>query len=357
MAFSTKQKLNDGKFIQESGNVLTLSGDTVINAATGDITFSEHKIFDDPQQVVDKQYVDEQIIIQVTGNSIYTLGSPAAVQVGGVDVGHVLTGLTSNEILQDILYPDLCGTLTNPSSTTVLTGMGSIYEIGDELTFNVTSSLSKGSIDPQYYSATEFRSGDPTIYCFTGAQIGNTYSCTLLSVAKTVTDHVVVAGSNTWGSCVCVSEGPQPKTNKDTNFSSPYLTSMTNPTSDSLTGILPYFWGTSVSVPVPGSALLSTDKCVCSSDGEIRMDFGTNTGEYLWFAIPAASTEKLGYYQSSSNLGNIGGESNLFGSPSDVSVDSPTSCWTTESYSFYVGNWATDVTAGQTWCMTLDPKQ
>ena len=100
MAFSTKLNLIDAKFEQTSGGTLTLSGDTTI-ADSGDLRYATHPTFVDDVEIVDKKYVDDNIV----SGSEYDLDSPSTVTVGGLDPGSILTGLTSNEILEDILVP------------------------------------------------------------------------------------------------------------------------------------------------------------------------------------------------------------------------------------------------------------
>ena len=357
--FNTKLNLSDNKVYQGDGQTLTLSGDTVI-ALSGTLKYVSGVTFNDDYQLVDKKYVDDQIL-GATGSTVYSspLLSPAAVAVGGINIGYVLTGKTSNEIIQDLLFPEIFGTLTNACvSSLVLAPSTTPLEIGYVIpSMSVTANFSRGSINPQGCSASPNRSGLPNTYCFSGAQISGARACTAVSAVTGVTSHSVVAGSNTWGVCVASDAGVQPKSNKNNNFSSP-LGACTSPAvTSTITGILPYFYGISDTTPTPGSPLIATgSKVVATSTGQININFGTNTGKYLWFATPNASTTKLGWYEGATNKGNIGSGSDLFNAPATPTVDSPNSCWTGEVYKVYSSNYATN-TSGTLYCMTNTTQQ
>jgi hypothetical protein len=357
MAFNTKINLDNGHVIQPDDSQLTLSGNTII-ASVGDLRYQTHPNFTGTTQIVDKQYVDLQVISGVTGGTLYNLGSPAAVEVGGIDVGYVLSGKSTNCILQDMLYPELCGVLTAPSMTSlVLAPSTSPLEIGTVISsLSVTANFSRGSINPQYCSASPYRSGAANCYCFTGS-INGLVACTADSAVTGITNYTVLAGANTWGSRVCYDAGVQPKSNKNINFSSPLGSGLVTLCENTITGILPYFYGVSDTVPTPGSALIATGtKVVATSTGQININFGTNTGKYLWFATPNASTTKLGWYEGPTNKGNIGSGSDLFNAPATPSVDSPSGCWTAETYKVYSSNYSTN-TSGTVFCMTNTTQQ
>jgi len=354
--FNTKLNLYDGKVYQADGQTLTLSGDTII-ASSGTLKYASGVTFTENLQLVDKKYVDDQVLT-ATGSTVYSppLLSPAAVSVGGINVGYVLTGKTSNEIIQDMLFPEICGTLTNPLTVTT-SNASATYEVGCSISFNVCSAFSRGSINPQGCSASPNRSGAANLYCFSGSQVAGTYICTTSPVVKAVSGYVVTAGAQSWGSCTRYDAGVQPKSNKNNNFSTPLVSGSTAASNISVTGIYPYFYGTSTGVPTPGSALLATgSEVVAASSGQINITYGAQTDKYLWFATPAASTTKLGWYEGATNKGNIGGGSDLFNAPSTVSVDSPLSCWTGQSYKIYVSNYATNPTAN-VYCMTNTAQQ
>jgi hypothetical protein len=223
MAFNTKIRIDDQHVEQVVNSTLTLSGDT---------RYATHPNFTGDTQIIDKKYVDDNII-SATGSTVYDLLSPSACAVGGITVGYVLTGKTSNEIIQDMLFPELFGAL-NPvngatqsaaPSVSLSPSNASLYEVGCSIpTVTINASFSRGTINPQYCSACSQRSGPVTTHYFSGPQITTgSISCTTLTpTTATTSAYVVTSGVNsTWGVCVATSIGTQPKSNKNNNFSSP----------------------------------------------------------------------------------------------------------------------------------------
>jgi len=344
MALNTKIKIDDNHVVQEAGTTLTLSGTTKYGA---------HPTFTTDTQLVDKKYVDDNIISGATSATTYNLGSPAAVEVGGITVDYVLTGKSTNCILQDMLYPELCGTITAPSmSSVVLTPGTTPIEVGTVCNLSVAASFSRGSINPQYCSASTYRSGAPISYCFTGAQLNGEEACTSTLASTGITSYTILAGNNTWGACTCYSAGVPALNNKNNEYCAALGAGIVAGATDTIVGILPYFYGVSVSAPTPNSALLTAgSKVVQTSTGTVCITYGVQTSKYLWFATPCASTTKLGWYEGATNKGNIGTPSDLFDAPTAVSVNSPSSCWSAECYKFYVSTISTD-TSANLYCMT-----
>jgi hypothetical protein len=224
MAFNTKIQIDDQHVVQSPNTTLTLSGDT---------RYAVHPNFTGDTQIIDKKYVDDNIVSGVTGGTVYSapLLSPAAVAVGGISVGYVPLGKTSNEILQDMMFPELFGAL-NPingatqsaaPSVSLTPSNASPYEVGCSIsTVTINASFSRGTINPQYCSACSQRSGPVTTHYFCGPQTSGSKACTTLTPTTGATSYVITAGVNTaWGVCVATSIGTQPKSNKNNNFSSP----------------------------------------------------------------------------------------------------------------------------------------
>ena len=112
MAYNTKIHLTDDKVCQSSGELLTLSGNTVIDATQGTFNYSQEPSWTGDTQVATKKYVDDN----VTSGATYSEASPATTDVGGITAGTVLTGKTSNEILAEILTPYQTPTFSSFSS-------------------------------------------------------------------------------------------------------------------------------------------------------------------------------------------------------------------------------------------------
>ena len=92
MAFSTKLNLDNSKFEQTTGSTLNLDGSTIIGD-NGSLTYESHPSFTGDTQIIDKKYVDDNIVSGTTSGTTYNLSSPAAIDLGGISQGQVLTGL------------------------------------------------------------------------------------------------------------------------------------------------------------------------------------------------------------------------------------------------------------------------
>jgi len=341
MAFNTKLKFSDSKFYQEPTDTIHLSGDTIIN---GNISYDEQPTITGATQLVTKQYVDNQLS-GATGGTIYDLLSPAVCSVGGIDAGYVLTGKTSNCIIQDMLYPDICGTLTVPSmSSLVLDPNTSPLEVGCVMpTICITANFSQGSINPQGCSASPYRSGAATHYCFTGS-INGLVTCGSNSAQTGDTNYTVVAGSNTWGSRACYDAGVQPISNKGTEFDSPLSAGIIGtPITSTITGIYPYYYGqiTCATRPVVTGALVTGGTKVIVNAGTCTSVPFSATGQWTWFALPAACAARTYWCESALSCGTIGNPSDKYPDTCNLSVS--TDRWSGISYNVYMSDTVGDV--------------
>lgn len=275
------------------------------------------------------------------------------VAVGGLGAGTAASVLKTKsivEILDDILFPTLEASIaSNRSVSLAASGGGGTLEVGETFIRYLTATFSQGSITNGDGSAGPSLVGAATEYTFTGtgipstAQAGNSLS--LGSVA-------VVNGSNNWAVTVAYGAGSGAYYNNKgaagsnldgSRGSGSVSDSSSSPT---ITGLYPYFYGLSNAAPVAGdiqSAIAggAGTKVVASSNGTISIGFNATSAEYLWFAVPATSTDKTVWYISALNTGSIGGGSNLFGSPSTLAVNSPTGLWSGINYDIYITNYAT----------------
>jgi hypothetical protein len=340
MAFTTKIDLNSSKVYQGDNELLTLSGDTVI-AAVGTLKYAVHPTLTGSTQLTDKQYVDTCVSAGVSGGTIYNLGSPAAVTVGGITPSYVLTGKSTNCILQDMLYPELCGTLTAPSMTSlVLAPSTSPLEVGTVIgSLSVTANFSQGSINPQYCSASPNRSGAANCYCFTGAVINGLYACTANAATKTVTGHTVTLGANTWGARTCYDAGVQPKSNKNQNFSTPLSAGIIGSLCENtITGIYPYYFGqvTCATRPAVTNALITGGtKCQLNA-GTCTSVIYSAVGQWTWFALPAACAARAYWCETALSRGTIGNPTDKYPDTCNISISSGQACWAGVSYNVYM---------------------
>lgn len=328
MAFNTKINLSDERVYQLDGQLLTLSGDTVI-APVGTIKYETHPNFTGDTQVVDKKYVDDAVVSGVTGGTIYSLASPATTTVGGVTAGTTLTGKNSNEILSEILTP-----FQTPSFSSFTTDKApAIVEVGCVLSGTATFNWG-------FNNGTNI--SDNTL-CIMDITNSNTLIATNISTSPTASPSIA---TKTFTSCLDTQRWCGiAKDTKNASHSSAYET---------ITSYLPYYWGT---CSAPGSAgenrpttltpaeIVAGTKVLADSSGKVSINFNSTNDDYIWFAVPATVNEKNCWQVSGINFGEIGGtatsypvvQPNLFPSPETVN-NVATACWSGQIYEVYISN-------------------
>jgi len=284
-----------------------------------------------------------------------TIGdSVTNVTVGGATAGTAASVWKTKsvvEVLDDILFPTLLASIaTNKSVSLGVSGTSGTLEVGASYSRTLTATFSQGTITNGDGSAGPSLVGAATQYTFSGTglgspvvQAGNVLSGLPLNV---------VLGSNNWA--VTADHGAGSGAyydNKGNSLSNLDGSRGAGSTSDStssptITGLYPYFWGSSSSSITASDVANeiqygSKTKVVASSTGTITITFGATDAKYLWFAIPSTSTSKTVWYVSALNTGSIGGNENLFGSESSQSVTSSDGFWSGVSYKIYITNYAT----------------
>lgn len=288
---------------------------------------------------------NDTLVVYSSGveGSKYNLTSPAVCNVGGISSGTVLTGKTAFELFEMLLVPELCGTITAPSTSMSLSSSGT-YEVGCSLTQTVTATFSRGSINPQYCSLSPYRSGLPNAYCFIGSGMPTGLQGCTNTPATQIVSHNVVNGTNTWCGYTRYNSGCDALGSKGTLYCAALPTGCTPTGSASLTGIYPWFYGSSISVPIANQSLINGgSKCVASSSGNITVSNYNVSGSYIWFAVPTICGTKTKWQGSNSpsNCGVIPGD--LFAAKQTISINSPSSCWSGINYDIYISNYATSV--------------
>jgi len=175
----------------------------------------------------------------LTEDVIFTGSGLTAIEVGGIAEGTDLYQQNVYEILDLMMYPELFPTLTNPSST-FTDDASTLQEIGDVISIIFTSSFNRGSISPQYYSSSPYRSGLPNTYTYTGYGL-YTSASTETSNIQTATGYTVILGTQSWTNSVSYDIGIQPKSNKDNDYSTPLPSGITSIDTTYITGVYPYF--------------------------------------------------------------------------------------------------------------------
>ena len=297
---------------------------------------------------------DSEIIIfsqftGATGQPIYTGATPSNIDAGGMVSGTTLTGKTLSELIEDIATTVYNPTLVAPSNL-FTDDQTATKEVGITLgTINFTATFDRGLITPPY-GTSGFRSGSGNTYNYTGTDLPASVASTLATDLQTINNYVILAGANTWTSSVTHDIGEQPKDSAGGNYDSPYPAGTTGAAANTITGLYPWFYGKVAGGvrPTANQALINSfdTKLVAASTGSIAANYNA-VGEWIWFAIPQASTSKIKWEGSNSpsNNGAIGGAvsggGNLFPDPDVVSINSPSAYWTSISYKIYISNFAT----------------
>jgi hypothetical protein len=164
---------------------------------------------------------------------------------------------------------------------------------------------------------------------------------------------VITAGTTTWSGSGTYSSGLPKNNNKgvaDTrtpqvrSANAPQQASSINSGSISVSGIYPYFWGTSSSAPSALSVAAQivnsqANKVLSAASGTIAVTFEAYA-EYIWVAHPASYPAKTKWFNTELNRGNIG-LGNFILAPITVNITSPDGNWSNVAYMVYISDVAT----------------
>jgi len=296
------------------------------------------------------------VVIASTGgdSGTYNLDSPAVCQVGGINIGTVLTGKTAFQLFEEILVPVQYPTLTAPTVAISLSPSTTLYEIGCSISIlAITGTFNAGSIAPQYIAVSSCRSNGVSSYCFIGTPITGIYPDSNVTKTINVPSYSILSGAQTWSVKACHLVGVQPFDSKGVAYSTPLSVGETVLDSATITGILPYYWGMSSTIN-PDAACIAN--CGCTSDGAkvlqnvttdpFPITFNSNANDYIWFALPECAATKTCWCVNGTNNGTIGGVGNLFAAPYTCSINSAELCWSGCNYEIYVSCGKTGTAAG-----------
>ena len=251
-------------FVYSAASGATVDGTTVLSTADGGTT--RWVITAPPQTPV-----------------VYSNSNPSAITVGGIASNSTFTNQTMQQMWDNLLYPELFPTLTAPSSgfTSSVTGFREIGEVISSISFQGT--FSQGSISPAY-GTSGLRSGPANTYHYTGTGLTSTVADTNNTDSQTVSSYTVLSGSQSWSCTVSYDAGPQPKSSKGNNFSTPRSAGTTSATTRTITGVYPVFATTSGITTMTKQGLQTTgssiDTALVAESGsdKQKVDFPTGWG-------------------------------------------------------------------------------
>ena len=293
--------------------------------------------------------------------------------IGGLSSGtrvDDLTGKTFVQIFNDLLFPTVLPTYTNPTIT--LNGLSSkTKEVGSTESINVNGYSVKN--DAGNYTSLRIRTGTtsanqvvvtdnsptpsavsnvPDQFGFPNPNSPNS-GFTSTSLVYTLTVPAPTDGTSSTVRYDAIGDygsGLPKKDNKGDDTTTSAISSGTNNSNDRIiTGIYPYFWGVSSTEPTASSIATTinngtANKVLSEASNTITITFSADE-EYLWFAHLSDYTTKTSWYVAEGNEGSIGGVTDLFGAVSTTSVDSPDTYWTGINFKVYISNYPT-TTAG-----------
>ncbi len=196
---------------------------------------------------------NEDIEVAISGGlGSYTNATPTPQPFPGnspfdnIPTGETFSNETFEAMMNKMLYPTLNPTLTAPSATLSISPSASFQEIGANVPVTLNATFNQGSINPQYTSASNKRSGLPNTYNFNGTGVSPVVS-TSLAESATTGAYTILAGANTWTNSVSFDAGVMPKDSVGGDFDPPGALSAgtTSTISRTITGVFPVFATTS----------------------------------------------------------------------------------------------------------------
>lgn len=178
----------------------------------------------------------------------------------GTKVGD-LNGMTYDQMFDAILFPTVDPIFTSPSSSISLKNYPNIQEVGSvaPTVENFTVSFNPGEINLDGVKQSN-RAGVQDLeksYIYVGGDVNNK-----------VLPSTISLGENSYQYHVEYSEGPQPKNNKNVNYSTPLAAGSVNSIAVKVSGTYPWFASTStatVTSPVVKQSLIAWDNNTMST--------------------------------------------------------------------------------------------
>lgn len=287
------------------------------------------------------------------------------VSIGGITAGTTASSLKTQTLVQifnTILFPTQSPTYTIPT----VSFSGSVSgnrEIGSTISQALSQTNSKN--DAGAFTTLVFNRN--------GSLINTVASPTVTSIASipdqfgyadpnnpnfsyagSYTDsYVVVSGTASWTSVGTYGAGLAKQLSTGVTDSrafavrsvnAPQAASTLTGTAVSVTGIYPYFWGVSNTLPTTANiaaaiAAGTANKVLAVGSSPITITFNAS-GQYIWLANLASYAAKTTWYNTALNNGSIGAGQFIL-APVAQNVNSPDSYWTGVSFNIYISGYAT----------------
>jgi hypothetical protein len=280
------------------------------------------------------------------------------------------------QVLDTILFPTLNPTYTIPtlSFTSSVTGT---REVGTTITPTLTMVGTKNDAG-NFTQFVFLRNTSTTLSTVTSLTTGSTTNVAdqygypnpnspNRTFTGTFVDSYVIpaptggnsSSTSTYGGTSIYLSGSTKQDNKGVFDTRPYAVRSTSapqlgsttlvPSNVTITGIYPYFYGISNTLPSVSNIISAISGGTASStlsdaSGTLSITFGA-TNQFIWFAHFANNTTKTKWFVDSLNSGNISSPTDLFSTPTTQNVNSPLGNWTNVSFKIYISNYATTTTA------------
>ena len=252
------------------------------------------------------------IIIDSSGGGIYdtTLDPSLAMpeDVGGIPAGTTVNDLKGDTLISmwdNLLFPTTYPTLTGPSGSFAMNPTTTLYEVGDTATLTFTSTLNRGSINPQYNADSAFRSGPPNYYNFSGTGLIDVASSANPYIHPAI-DVSIIQGNQSWSVQISYDEGVQPFDNKGNPYDSSLAAGTLSATpTRTIEGVYPLF-GTTVNITTltkQSLASMSASPAPTSSGMTLVPETGGNKQKFdipdKWTAInPLVGVQQYNTFSS-----------------------------------------------------------
>lgn len=170
-------------------------------------------------------------------DDVYT--GDAERDVGGIADGDSFTDASMAAMWDALIKQEKFPTLIDPSSTFSASRTG-YWEVGEVIDITFDSAFDRGSINPDYECGSDYRSGLPNEYKYTGTGLTNV-TTTSQSDEQTVSNYTVVINGQSWTGAVAHDVGVQPLSSYGNDYDTPYAAGDTAIITRTITGVYPYF--------------------------------------------------------------------------------------------------------------------